>query len=53
MSDNKKELKQAIRTEFMKCAQDPVYFMRKYCYIQHPQKGKMLFDLFDFQEDHN
>jgi hypothetical protein len=51
MSDNKKELKQAIRTEFMKCAQDPVYFMRKYCYIQHPQKGKMLFDLFDFQEE--
>tara|TARA_A100001201_G_scaffold27548_2_gene30235 strand:- start:395 stop:1102 length:708 start_codon:yes stop_codon:yes gene_type:complete len=25
--------------------------MRKYCFIQHPQKGKIKFDLFPFQED--
>jgi hypothetical protein len=43
-------LKDIIRDEYKKCAQDPVYFMRKYCYIQHPKKGKMLFDLYPFQE---
>lgn len=36
--------------EFLKCAQDPVYFMRNYCYIQHQSKGKILFKLFPFQE---
>ena len=35
---------------FSRCAQDPVHFMRKYCYIQHPHKGKIKFNLYDFQE---
>ena len=26
-----------IKEEFIKCAQDPVYFMKKYYMIQHPQ----------------
>ena len=43
-------VKDLIREEYKKCALDPVYFMRKYCYIQHPMKGKMLFDLYPFQE---
>lgn len=43
-------LKDIIKEEYKKCATDPVYFMRKYCYIQHPKKGKMLFDLYPFQE---
>tara|TARA_B100000029_G_scaffold515344_1_gene621885 strand:+ start:665 stop:2251 length:1587 start_codon:yes stop_codon:yes gene_type:complete len=51
MASGKKQLKQAIRTEFLKCAQDPVYFLRKYCVIQHPQKGKIKFNLYDYQED--
>ena len=34
-----KDLKQAIRREYLKCVEDPVHFMRKYCTIQHP-KGK-------------
>jgi hypothetical protein len=51
MTSGKKQLKQAIRTEFLKCAQDPVYFLRKYCVIQHPQKGKIKFNLYDYQED--
>ena len=46
-----KELKQAIKREYLKCSQDPVHFMRKYCTIQHPTKGKIKFDLYDFQED--
>ena len=45
-----KELKQAIQREYLKCAQDPVHFMRKYCTIQHPKKGKVKFDLYPFQE---
>ena len=45
-----KTLKEIIRSEYGKCAIDPVHFMRKYCYIQHPKKGKILFHLYPFQE---
>ena len=44
------DVKQIILQEFTKCAQDPVYFMKKYCYIQHPQRGRVLFGLYPFQE---
>jgi hypothetical protein len=44
------DLKQAIQREYLKCASDPVYFMRKYCTIQHPTRGKVKFDLYPFQE---
>ena len=47
--DNK-ELKKVIQREYLKCVEDPVHFMRKYCTIQHPKKGKMKFDLYPFQE---
>ena len=43
-------IKDKIREEFMRCAEDPVYFMKKYYMIQHPQKGRMLFNLYPFQE---
>jgi len=43
-------LKQVISEQYMKCAMDPVYFMRKYGIIQHPTKGKIYFDLYKFQE---
>lgn len=43
-------IKDKIREEFLKCAEDPVYFMKKYYMIQHPQKGRMLFNLYPFQE---
>lgn len=46
-----KSLKEVIREEYGKCAVDPIYFMRKYCKIQHPIKGKIPFDLYSFQED--
>lgn len=39
-----------MKLEFLRCSKDPVYFMRKYCYIQHAQKGKIKFDLYPFQE---
>ena len=44
------DLKQIIRQEYVKCASDPTHFMRKYCYIQHPQRGRILFHLYPFQE---
>ena len=46
-----KQLKQIIAEEYKQCAIDPVHFMRKYCIIQHPTKGKMYFHLYPFQED--
>ena len=48
MSVNK--LKQTIKREYLKCAEDPTHFMKKYCFIQHPQRGRIQFSLFPFQE---
>ena len=45
-----KDLKKIIRQEYLKCAKDPVHFMKKYCYIQHPQRGRIQFNLYPFQE---
>ena len=50
MSDGQISLRDRIKEEFIKCAKDPVYFMRKYYMIQHPTRGRMLFDLYGFQE---
>jgi hypothetical protein len=43
-------LKDLIADEYKKCALDPIYFMKKYCVIQHPTRGKIPFHLFKFQE---
>ena len=34
--------------EITKCINDPKYFLQTHCYIQHPTKGRMKFDLFDY-----
>jgi hypothetical protein len=47
----KKSLKEIITEEYRKCALDPIYFMKKYCVIQHPVRGKIPFHLYPFQED--
>ena len=47
MSQN---IKKIIAQEYIKCAKQPAYFMRKYCYIQHPTRGRILFNLYPFQE---
>ena len=44
------DIKKVIRSEYLKCAKDPVHFMKKYCFIQHPQRGRIQFNLFPFQE---
>ena len=49
MSEQEK-IREIVLKEYAKCAQDPAYFMRKYCYIQHPTRGRILFNLYPFQE---
>jgi hypothetical protein len=44
-----KDLKNIIKEQYLKCAQDPEYFMKRFCTIQHPTKGKIKFELYDFQ----
>jgi hypothetical protein len=36
--------------EFIKCAEDPIYFAKKYIRIVNVDKGLVPFDLWDFQE---
>lgn len=43
-------IKEVIKHEWLRCAKDPVHFMKKYCNIQHPQRGRILFNLYPFQE---
>jgi hypothetical protein len=44
-------LAQSELRELALCSINPLYFIRNYCYIQHPTKGRMPFTLYDFQED--
>lgn len=34
-----------------RCAYDPIFFITTYVRIQHPTRGNVLFDLFDYQKD--
>ena len=36
---------------FARCKTDPVYFIENYCRIQHPIRGAISFDLYDYQKD--
>ena len=46
---SQQDVKKIVIQEYAKCAKDPEYFMKKYCYIQHPQRGRILFNLYPFQ----
>jgi len=37
--------------ELARCANDPVYFLENYAWIQHPTLGRVRFVLFDYQKD--
>ena len=37
--------------ELAKCAMDPQYFITEYVWIQHPTKGRLKFELFDYQRE--
>ncbi len=47
----RKLAKQEQIDELMKCGSDPIYFIKNYLFIQHPEKGRIPFELFEFQED--
>tara|TARA_R110002020_G_scaffold145490_3_gene318892 strand:+ start:889 stop:2469 length:1581 start_codon:yes stop_codon:yes gene_type:complete len=44
-------IKEVIQQQYTMCAKDPIFFMRQYCYIQHPKQGKIKFNLYPFQEN--
>jgi len=50
MANEQANIKEIIKQEYIKCATNPVHFFRKYCYITHPTKGRILFHLYPFQE---
>jgi hypothetical protein len=37
--------------EIVKSATDPVYFIQEYMWVQHPTKGRVRFQLYDYQVD--
>lgn len=37
--------------ELQKCQNDPVYFVKTYCQIQHPKHGSVPFKLYPYQEE--
>ncbi len=37
--------------ELVLCAQDPVYFIDTYCWVQHPIRGKVRFELYEYQRE--
>ena len=43
--------KQAQVQEIIKCGKEPLYFINRYCRIQHPIKGLVQFNTYDFQDD--
>ena len=45
------DIKQAIKQNYLKCVQEPSYFINQFCTIQHPQRGKIKFQLYPFQFD--
>lgn len=51
MTDNRINLKNVIKEEYKKCSQNPVYFMKNYCYIATQTQGVIKFNMFDYQVD--
>ncbi|HPM21443.1 MAG TPA: hypothetical protein PLY35_09380, partial [Thermotogota bacterium] len=45
------DVKSLIKKEYLACALDPVYFIKKYCKIKHPKRGLIPFELYPFQEE--
>ena len=47
--NQQQDIKEVIKLEYLKCAQDPAHFLSKYCQIQHPTRGRVHFQLYPFQ----
>jgi len=43
--------KQQQVNEIIRCGKDPVYFIKKYAKIQHPLRGTISFETYDFQDE--
>jgi len=41
---------QEMIDEYQKCANDPIYFIKNYVKVIHPDRGIVLMDLYDYQE---
>jgi hypothetical protein len=50
MPTDEQNLREIIKQEYAKCAVDIVYFIKKYCRIQHQTRGRIFFELYPFQE---
>jgi len=50
MSNDQKSLRDIIKSEYKKCLENPMYFMKKYVKIQHPKRGTIPFELYPFQD---
>jgi hypothetical protein len=54
MAKNNREetnIRELIKQELTRCSTDFAYAIIKYCKIEHPLKGKVLFNLYDFQKN--
>ena len=47
---NSQDLKAIMKSEYLKSFQDPIHFFKKYCFIQHSVRGRILFNCYPFQE---
>ena len=50
MAGTSKNIGDVIRAEYIRCAKDPIYFMKKYVKIQHPTRGTLPFETYPFQD---
>lgn len=50
MAESRLEYKKIISKEYLLCGADPIYFMKKYVWIQTNEMGRSLFLLYPFQE---
>ena len=39
-----------VKAEYLKCKNDPVYFISKYVKVSHPKRGLVPFELYPFQQ---
>ena len=49
--DERIEWTPELLKEYMKCAEDPIYFAKTYIKIVHVDKGLVPFDMYDYQKD--
>ena len=49
-ANSKIEYTSEMVSEYLKCKNDPIYFIRNYITVVHPDRGAVLMDLYLFQE---